>query len=124
MVHRRRCQLSGGRKRSGKRTTPSRELRPRETDDLDRPHYQLRTCTGKELWFVVPSPSWPYPLSPQHHTAPLFTTAQVCPVPAEIAIAAAGSPTTDTGTKLSAEWSSADTPFPSSPHRLFPQHWT
>jgi hypothetical protein len=46
-----------------------------------------------ELAVVVPSPSWPLKLPPQHFTAPPLVTAQVYPPPA------------DTATALSAEHS-------------------
>jgi len=36
------------------------------------------TVTGVERLVVVPSPSWPEPLAPQHLTAPPESSAQVC----------------------------------------------
>ena len=35
-----------------------------------------------ERLVVVPSPSWPCPLSPQQRTVPLLKSAHVCPLPA------------------------------------------
>jgi hypothetical protein len=54
------------------------------------------TFTGVVLAVVVPFPSWPYALSPQHRTPPAVVTAHVWSKPAEIdmtvAADAAGTP--------------------------------
>jgi hypothetical protein len=56
------------------------------------------TATGVELFAAEPSPSWAKLLLPQHSAAPFTVTTQVCWYPELISAAAAGRPTTDTGT--------------------------
>src|SRR5437867_9976479 len=43
--------------------------------------------TGVALSAVKPSPSWPRVFAPQHLTAPMFVSAQVCRLPAAIGCA-------------------------------------
>ena len=47
---------------------------------------EAQTSTGEALPVVVPSPSWPCELLPQHVTPPEVVTAQVCVPPAEMAM--------------------------------------
>ena len=49
---------------------------------------------------VVPSPSWPKSLSPQHLTPPALVSAQVWPSPAAIAVTPLVRPVTSTGVVL------------------------
>ena len=77
------------------------------------------TSTGTLLSVVVPFPSWPKTLSPQHLTAPALVSAQVWTLPAAIALTPLASPLTSTGTLLS-----VFVPFPSWPKPLKPQHLT
>src|SRR3954447_18231346 len=44
------------------------------------------TRTGVVLLTLVPSPSWPSPLAPQHQAAPLPVSAQVWEPPAAMAV--------------------------------------
>ena len=78
--------------------------------DLDR---------GTELLVVVPFPSSPLPLSPQHHTVPPVFSAHVWSPPAVTVAQSVACPLTWTGTELSVV-----VPFPSSPELLTPQHHT
>ena len=48
---------------------------------------ELDTVTGTLALVVVPLPNWPKALDPQHWTVPPESSAQVCEVPAEMAIA-------------------------------------
>ena len=60
------------------------------------------TATGVALSVVVPLPSWPKTLSPQHLTVPpVLVSAQVWKPPAAIGGDAAQSPDTATGVELS-----------------------
>src|SRR5207244_1683517 len=77
------------------------------------------TATGAWRWIVVPSPSWPEPLSPQHLTPPALVSAQVWPPPAEIAATPLASPEAATGA-----WRWIVVPSPSWPTPLPPQHLT
>src|SRR5262249_42867022 len=77
------------------------------------------TATGIERSVLVPSPSWPYELSPQHLTAPAVVSAQLWRSPVATAATPLPSPTTATGIK----WSVL-VPAPSSPDSLSPQHLT
>ena len=77
------------------------------------------TATGTLLSVVVPSPSWPYSLKPQHWTPPSVVSAQVWYAPAAIASTSLEAPVTATGTLLSVV-----VPSPSWPFSLKPQHWT
>ena len=45
---------------------------------------RARTRTGPSLSVVVPSPSWPVPLAPQHQRAPSAVRAQRWKLPADI----------------------------------------
>jgi hypothetical protein len=47
------------------------------------------TSTGTGLFVVVPLPSWPKPLEPQHLTSPLRVNPQLWSMPAEMAQIAA-----------------------------------
>src|SRR5439155_12116393 len=77
------------------------------------------TATGVWRSVVVPSPSWPSALRPQHLTPPALVSAQVWKSPAEIAATPLGSPETATGV-----WRSVIVPSPSWPEPLSPQHLT
>ena len=55
------------------------------------------TSTGVLLLTVVPSPSWPEWLDPQHRIAPARSSAHVCSAPAAIAAMPLDSPRTSTG---------------------------
>src|SRR5436190_24342705 len=76
------------------------------------------TPTGVYESFVVPLPSWPNELRPQHLTAPLLKSAHVWPPPIAIAITAPPSPTTSTGVDRM-----LNVPSPSRPNWLNPQHF-
>ena len=80
---------------------------------------QNTTSTGVELSVVVPFPSCPKLLSPQHLTAPPLVSAQLWTPPAAIAVTPLCSPETSTGVELSVV-----VPFPSCPKALKPQHLT
>src|SRR5437870_1511420 len=75
------------------------------------------TLTGVDRFVVVPSPSWPWMLSPQQRTVPA-TSAQVSSRPAAIA-AAFVRPETLTGVGRLVV-----VPSPSSPEPLSPQQRT
>src|SRR3990172_4443044 len=77
------------------------------------------TSTGTLRSVVVPSPSHPYMLLPQHLTPPALVSAQVELQPTVIAVTPLVGPTTSTGRLLS-----AFEPSPSLPYRLSPQHLT
>src|SRR6185312_7082045 len=77
------------------------------------------TSTGACRVVVVPSPSSPWLLSPQHLTAPAAVTTHTCIPPTEMETAPRERPTTSTGRALS----TVD-PSPSWPARLSPQHLT
>ena len=66
---------------------------------LDRP----TTCTGVSRLIVVPSPSWPEKLLPQHLAAPAVVTAQLCAPPADTLATPLDSDGTATGVKRSIE---------------------
>jgi len=76
------------------------------------------TATGVELGVVVPSPSWPSSLPPQHPTVPSESSAQACSRPAEIATAPVR-----VGTLTGVE-ENVIGPEPSWPASLLPQHST
>ena len=76
------------------------------------------TATGVLLVVVVPLPSCPKPLSPQHCTPPLASRAQVWPLPADT-LSAVVMLETGTGVLLSVR-----VPLPSCPLLLLPQHST
>ena len=78
------------------------------------------TATAVDESVVVPSPSCPYELFPQHWTEPLPTIAQLCTAPAAIAVAPPDSP--ETGTGVADE--TLVVPLPSWPNSLYPQHDT
>ena len=50
------------------------------------PLVRPETSTGLVLSVVEPFPSWPYWLEPQHLTPPPLVSAQVCQLPAAIAV--------------------------------------
>src|SRR5688572_6206317 len=54
------------------------------------------TGTGANRRTCVPSPNCPWPLSPQHHTAPPCTRAQLCSPPVATAYTGLGNPDTAT----------------------------
>src|SRR6266487_4592687 len=58
------------------------------------------TWTGTGLWVVVPSPSLPKPLSPQHHVVRSVLTPRACAQPAETVAQSVVCPLTWTGTGL------------------------
>src|SRR2546427_654717 len=76
------------------------------------------TSTGVEVSVVVPSPSSPSPLFPQHFAPPPTVRAQVWEAPATIAVAPEARPETLTGVDLNLV-----VPFPSWPKSLAPQHF-
>src|SRR5436190_19235316 len=76
--------------------------------------------TGSGRSVVVPSPSWPALLAPQHLTVPDCSTAQVCARPAATRVTPLARPVTSTGTALNAPADGA----PSWPRLLSPQHLT
>ena len=76
------------------------------------------TGTGVLLFVVVPLPSRPLPLLPQHCTPPLASTAQLWLLPADT-LCAVVMPETGTGVLLLVV-----VPLPSCPLPLLPQHWT
>src|SRR3990170_79419 len=78
-----------------------------------------KTSTGTLRSLVVPSPSPPKGLSPQHLTPPALVSAQVELQPTMIAVTPLVRPATSTGAVLSALL-----PSPSSPDELAPQHFT
>ena len=73
--------------------------------------------TGARRSVVVPSPSCPEPLSPQHRTAPPLVTAHVCQPWALTATAPLARPLTGTGVRRFVV-----VPSPSCPTSLSPQH--
>jgi hypothetical protein len=77
------------------------------------------TSTGTLLLVVVPSPSCPKSLGPQHLTPPLFVSAHV-PQLAEMAATPLARPETSTGILVL----SVVVPSPSWPYSLSPQHLT
>src|SRR3989304_8907950 len=79
------------------------------------------TSTGVRRSAVVPSPSWPKVLNPQHLTPPALVTAQVCadPDPPSTAATLLASPATNAGVPRLRV-----VPSPSCPLKLYPQHST
>src|SRR5438132_564130 len=77
------------------------------------------TITGAVDCVVVPSPSWPLPLAPQHRAEPPDISAHVKFPPAATAVAPFR-PTTATGFATLTAYA----PFPSWPSLLYPQHLT
>src|SRR6266700_2553101 len=77
------------------------------------------TSTGVLLSVFVPLPSWPRTLYPQHFAPPVEVMAQDSTPPAATPATPLERPLTSTGTELV-----VFVPFPSSPTRLFPQHFT
>src|SRR5580700_2707335 len=80
--------------------------------------FRPETATGVEELVVVPLPSSPYSLSPQHSTPPPESSAQVDEPPEEIAVTPLR-PVTATGVE-----EVVVVPSPSSPSPLYPQHST
>ena len=85
------------------------------------------TVTGVMLLAVLPSPSWPYVLEPQHWIEtcvmlPVEINAQVCDPPSEMAVALVML-LTITGKLLLVAPTSSGRLLPSWPRLLFPQHW-
>ncbi|KRC30598.1 hypothetical protein ASE28_14285 [Acidovorax sp. Root219] len=77
------------------------------------------TVWGVVLSVVLPSPSWPKLLSPQHCTAPAVVSAQLWFSPAAMAATPLARPVTGWGVLLSVVL-----PSPSWPSLLRPQHCT
>src|ERR1700694_5798718 len=75
--------------------------------------------TGVELSVVVPFPSWPKPLYPQHLIPPPMVSPQLWLLPAEMAATPLVRPVTSPGSGLF-----AIVAFPSWPEPLEPQHLT
>ena len=75
------------------------------------------TGTGVSRCVVVPSPTWPYPLYPQHCTPPPLVSAQVWLLPAITDTTPLSSPLTGTGITCVVV-----VPSPSWPEPLYPQH--
>ncbi len=76
------------------------------------------TGTGVELSVVVPFPSCPSPLRPQHEVVPSTSRAQECSTPVVTSVALS-MPDTFTGVRLL-----ITLPSPSWPKSLLPQHVT
>lgn len=83
--------------------------RPIAIAPLARPE----TATGRSLVLVVPSPNYPYSLSPQHLTASVSVSAQLWSPPAAIAFTPLTRPETSTGIELLVV-----VPSPSSPRQF------
>src|SRR5438876_780697 len=81
---------------------------------LERPE----TFVGTSRFVLVPSPSWPDPLAPQHFTTPVTSTAQVWEAPAAIAVTPPRSGTVVGTSRF------VVVPSPSCPEVLSPQHFT
>src|SRR5262245_55934360 len=75
------------------------------------------TCTGDGAVVVVPSPTAPALLPPQHQSVPSVLRAHVCPGPADTSATLAPSAVTWTGDTLFTV-----VPSPSCPAPLLPQH--
>jgi hypothetical protein len=97
---------------------------PTETDVT--PLVRPVTCTGTGLLVVELFPSSPSSLLPQHWTPPEVVTAQAENAPADTDLTPVASPTTCTGTELSAPtaYPGIVTLSPSSPAPLEPQQST
>src|SRR5688572_6894917 len=78
------------------------------------------TATGTSVPTLLPLPSWPYWLSPQHTALPFERSAQLDCCEAAICTASS-SPETVTGTRLRIPEALSS---PSSPATLRPQHFT
>ena len=85
----------------------------------DTPIPKPVTSIGEVLCVVVPSPSCPELLRPQHLTPPPDSRAQECEPPTAIAITPEVRPFTSTGVELFIV-----VPLPSLPFELLPQHFT
>ena len=83
------------------------------------PDVRPETSTGVLLFVVVPSPSWPVSLLPQHLAPPEVVTAQVWKVLVVIDATPDVRPETSTGVLLVVVM-----PSPSWPPQLLPQHLT
>src|SRR5438046_945041 len=75
-------------------------------------------ATGVDALAVVPWPSWPEPLAPQHFTVPFANNAHEWAPPAPIATAVVR-PVTATGVDAAVV-----VPLPNWPEPLAPQHFT
>ena len=75
---------------------------------------------GTGLSVVLPSPSWPDPLAPQHLTPPESVSTHVSLPPEAMATTPLARPVTSTGVRLSM----VVAPVPSAPLAFEPQHWT
>src|SRR5207253_561509 len=73
------------------------------------------TRTGTSRTSVVPSPSWPCPLSPQHATPPSPMSAQLWFLPAATAVTPLVRPVTSTGVALPTCVPSPNTPIAAQP---------
>ena len=83
------------------------------------PEPKPTTSTGVGREVLVPSPSWPKALYPQHLTPPLIVSAQMWCQPAAMAVTPELKPTTSTGVVQLVV-----VPSPSAPESLNPQHLT
>ena len=91
----------------------SPELKPMTVDEASN-----RVHVGVSESIVVPSPNWPYSLSPQHITDPLSSRAQVCRIPSARSVAYRS-----VGRVTSAgRYPLLSVPSPSCPNALYPQH--
>jgi hypothetical protein len=77
------------------------------------------TSTGVARTSVVPSPSWPKLFLPQHWTPPAVVRAQVCQLPAAMAVTPLVRPVTSAGMARASV-----VPSPSWLKKLSPQHLT
>jgi len=66
------------------------------------PELKPETSTGVKRLDIAPSPIWPLAPFPQHLTAPVLKSAQVCIQPTEIAVTPELKPETSVGVKRSA----------------------
>ncbi len=87
---------------------------------LMTPEVSDGTSTGVELFTIVPLPSCPKELLPQHFTPPALVNAQVWAPPKAKARTPLVSPVTSAGDELAG----ALVPLPSCPALFCPQHFT
>src|ERR1043166_1138100 len=78
------------------------------------------TSTGVRRWVVVPSPTWPLPLRPQHLVPPLVVNAHVWERPVAIWRTPLVIPLTSTGVRRLVVAPSPRSPLPLSPQHLAP----
>src|SRR5262245_96509 len=92
---------------------------PSETSATLLPRVLPPACTGVVLATVVPSPSWPHWLLPQHQRVPSIFRAQLRRVPSEISATALPSALAPACTGVVFE---VKVPSPSWPESFAPQH--